>query len=395
MAFLIQEIIWFLLLTAVLWGAIGWWLRSVGQRKIVDSLVQENEHKMHSLRRARDDYRDQLEEMAAAGGALNSKQKAQVTDYVRKLEDKISTGKTQIESLTGKLDDLAKTTQQREAKLRAMQEALKQATDGATPTAELEAAAEALREHKRSIAKLNERIAALSRQKAEPMATQEHARLLDVIRAQKETIAGMVRKLESDSSDASAVREKKREDPTPQLERTIALRDKELNRAREQIAQMHERAREMEKTIIRLENTAAPSIEKEDPERATLLQAMQEQERIIVTLKEQLHERVTPPTRATNSVKNSRSGDLFSTPPTVLQSAPDGERDNLQKIHGVGPVLEAKLNELGIFHFHQVAALDDGDIGWIAGQMNAFPNRILRDRWVSQAAKLIATGAPD
>jgi len=68
-------------------------------------------------------------------------------------------------------------------------------------------------------------------------------------------------------------------------------------------------------------------------------------------------------------------------------SAPQGEADDLKKIKGVGKVLEGKLNDAGIFHFWQVAALNAGQISELEEEMS-FPGRIERDNWVEQAAEL-------
>jgi large subunit ribosomal protein L21 len=42
--------------------------------------------------------------------------------------------------------------------------------------------------------------------------------------------------------------------------------------------------------------------------------------------------------------------------------APQGEPDNLKTLPGVGPKLAEKLNEYGIFHFSQLAAMSDDDV---------------------------------
>jgi len=47
-------------------------------------------------------------------------------------------------------------------------------------------------------------------------------------------------------------------------------------------------------------------------------------------------------------------------------------------------VLEGKLNEAGIYHFWQVAALKADQITELEEEMS-FPGRITRDDWVSQA----------
>ncbi len=72
--------------------------------------------------------------------------------------------------------------------------------------------------------------------------------------------------------------------------------------------------------------------------------------------------------------------------------APEGEADDLKKISGVGPVLEEKLNKLGIYHFRQIVALSPSEISAIDGALN-FKGRIDRDGWIDQAKKLMAETA--
>lgn len=67
-------------------------------------------------------------------------------------------------------------------------------------------------------------------------------------------------------------------------------------------------------------------------------------------------------------------------------SGPQGEADDLKLIKGVGKVLEGKLNDAGIFHFWQVAALKADQITELEEEMS-FPGRIGRDDWVAQAAE--------
>lgn len=73
--------------------------------------------------------------------------------------------------------------------------------------------------------------------------------------------------------------------------------------------------------------------------------------------------------------------------------APEGEKDDLKLISGVGPVLEEKLNDLGIFHFWQVAKFEARDIDLVNDAM-AFPGRIERDEWIDQAKNLADGGEP-
>jgi len=68
---------------------------------------------------------------------------------------------------------------------------------------------------------------------------------------------------------------------------------------------------------------------------------------------------------------------------------PDGEADDLKLISGVGPVLETKLNEFGIYHYSQIAGLKKAEIAEIDEALN-FKGRIERDDWLKQAKTLMA-----
>lgn len=73
--------------------------------------------------------------------------------------------------------------------------------------------------------------------------------------------------------------------------------------------------------------------------------------------------------------------------------ASEGEADDLKLISGVGPVLEEKLNELGIYHFWQIAKFEQRDIDLVDEAM-AFPGRITRDEWIAQSKNLADGGEP-
>lgn len=77
--------------------------------------------------------------------------------------------------------------------------------------------------------------------------------------------------------------------------------------------------------------------------------------------------------------------------PAGLAAPRGGVPDNLQRIKGIGRRNERLLNDLGIFHFGQIAAWTPAEAAWI-GQYLAFPDRIARDDWVGQAT-LLAMGS--
>ena len=75
--------------------------------------------------------------------------------------------------------------------------------------------------------------------------------------------------------------------------------------------------------------------------------------------------------------------ELEGTRPAGLE-APKGEPDDLKKIGGVGPKLEGTLNDLGIYHFWQIAEFTPDNVAWVDGYLS-FKGRIDRDDWIGQA----------
>jgi small subunit ribosomal protein S2 len=69
-------------------------------------------------------------------------------------------------------------------------------------------------------------------------------------------------------------------------------------------------------------------------------------------------------------------------------SAPRGAPDDLTKLNGVGPQLEKKLNEGGIFHYWQLAAMQPDDVAKLDSDLK-LNGRIDRDGWVAQARGML------
>jgi predicted flap endonuclease-1-like 5' DNA nuclease len=65
--------------------------------------------------------------------------------------------------------------------------------------------------------------------------------------------------------------------------------------------------------------------------------------------------------------------------------------DPLTRLKGVGPKLEAMLNDHGITRYEQLASLDDHELGVLEERLGAFKGRLTRDRVVEQA-RLLASG---
>ena len=76
--------------------------------------------------------------------------------------------------------------------------------------------------------------------------------------------------------------------------------------------------------------------------------------------------------------------------PSALASAIDNQADDLKLIKGIGPKNEKICNELGVFHFSQIADWSPENAVWFGKHMR-FPGRIERELWIPQA-KLLAYG---
>lgn len=64
-------------------------------------------------------------------------------------------------------------------------------------------------------------------------------------------------------------------------------------------------------------------------------------------------------------------------------------KDDLTRIDGVGPFLERKLNEVGVYTFKEISEWDTARIHDITRQIQFFEGRIEKDDWVGQAKRLL------
>lgn len=67
------------------------------------------------------------------------------------------------------------------------------------------------------------------------------------------------------------------------------------------------------------------------------------------------------------------------------------DADDLQKIIGIGPYTEEKLNTIGIYTFDQISKFNTRDIEIVTERIQFFPDRIVNDNWVAKAKLLQET----
>lgn len=76
--------------------------------------------------------------------------------------------------------------------------------------------------------------------------------------------------------------------------------------------------------------------------------------------------------------------------PSPFLTAPDGVPDDLMRIKGIGPKLSARLAELGVYHYAQIAAWTPDQLAIVDALLGNFSGRPARDQWQSQASLLAA-----
>jgi len=85
----------------------------------------------------------------------------------------------------------------------------------------------------------------------------------------------------------------------------------------------------------------------------------------------------------------SKDGDLLTGVSGVSRIIVSGakfyRKDELQKIKGIGPFIEEKLNALGLYTFLQLSKMDAELEDQVNIAIEFFPGRVKRDKWVNQA----------
>ena len=86
-------------------------------------------------------------------------------------------------------------------------------------------------------------------------------------------------------------------------------------------------------------------------------------------------------------IDSPKDEEIASKKPKLFSSPKNGKKDKLTKIKGIGPKVEEKLNEAGIYHFEQIASWSEANIKWL--EINTtFAHRAIKDLWVNQAKSL-------
>lgn len=93
----------------------------------------------------------------------------------------------------------------------------------------------------------------------------------------------------------------------------------------------------------------------------------------------QLAKPAPKPETPRDSVLDPKLGFIYKTRPE--------KTDDLTAIEGISPVLEQRLQDLGIYTYEQMAAWDDDHVKEFSARL-VFKDRIKRERWVEQSREL-------
>ncbi len=74
-------------------------------------------------------------------------------------------------------------------------------------------------------------------------------------------------------------------------------------------------------------------------------------------------------------------------PANLLDAPRDGKADDLKKLSGLGPKMEAALNAEGVFHYDQIAAWSEAEIAYMDEALS-LRGRAEREGWAAQAAAM-------
>ena len=90
---------------------------------------------------------------------------------------------------------------------------------------------------------------------------------------------------------------------------------------------------------------------------------------------------------ATVPRQTRQNGSQLSLQMEQTQAAKGQQKDDLSKIHGIGPAFAKTLNKMGLHTFVQIARWKPEDIDKVAKKLYTAPERIKRDKWVEEAKK--------
>ena len=101
------------------------------------------------------------------------------------------------------------------------------------------------------------------------------------------------------------------------------------------------------------------------------------------------------PNAAADLAKPQRAERPDGQPELLKKPRAGSKADDLELIWGVGPGLAKMLNQMGIWHFDQIASWTAKELKWVDANLKGFKGRASRDEWVKQSKKLAIGWRPE
>jgi len=401
---LIGQIFGCLIVAAIIGLAMGWLLRSFAtsekrqQLSEIATRLRGREHEMDSLHhelKVRTSAVQILEgKMVTSEAALKDLQAdlkgktEHIASLQTELTDKANYANAlarETETLRQALSRTESTLEQRAATYADMQAELEQAQDLMVSRdqeiATLKTWVDQLEIKDAEIAKLRTRISDLEPSRDRLFATE--TRLADEQQRFRKTLeekdAQLVR-LQSACDDMRAEqlhREERFRTEEAQHQATVQQQEEQLQKLRVELVEVESLRRE-----IGMKQTAL-----EQAEERRVMDVTEREEEIGALRRRLVEYRVAQ--RGLGNKPADRTQESPTREKALAKSIHTAEhsKDDLKKIHGIGPVIERVLNRMGLSTFRQIAGWDHTDIERMANKLNTFPDRIVRDNWVEGAKK--------
>lgn len=85
--------------------------------------------------------------------------------------------------------------------------------------------------------------------------------------------------------------------------------------------------------------------------------------------------------------QTGQNGSQLSLEIEQTKAVKNAQKDDLSKIHGIGPAFARTLNKMGMYTFVQIARWKPEDIDKIAKKLYTAPERIKRGKWIDEAKR--------
>lgn len=382
MMVLIGQMVGCLLVAAAIGGAVGWLLRHLSAAPIEQRLIDcetELRIKGQALDTALYELKVNKSTLATLEAKLSSleslgrstqQELASRQDRIQTLQKELANSQQRLSAMESDHKASLQRLTEQEIAMAAFANEARQANAART------AAQQELLRKEQSAIELQQRLTEVEDQQVE----------IDRLRAQVaelEPVQGRLHWMEVQLSD----KETQHRASLHRLEEQLASRDRRIA----ELAEHEQALREKDLRIGELEQRLA-DVDVLHTEIAGQAKMMGEKEEEISRLRKRLVE-VRAALRVRAEGGHVIAGRVNPTNQLSLQiehakQAQKPQKDDLKKIHGIGPVIERTLNKLGTYTYVQIAKWTPSDVARVAQKLETLPDRIKKDNWIASARKL-------